>query len=69
MTGKTIGILGTGRIGQAMIKKCIGFDMNILCYEAMGPNEKLIADVQQQMDLRFEQRNAAGAHFDQVCLH
>jgi glyoxylate reductase len=54
MTGKTIGILGTGRIGQAMIKKCIGFDMNILCYEAMGPNEKLIADVQQQADLRFK---------------
>src|ERR1039458_1797019 len=25
VTGKTMGILGTGRIGQAMIKKCIGF--------------------------------------------
>ena len=33
VTGKTIAIIGTGRIGQAMIKKCIGFDMNILCYE------------------------------------
>jgi glyoxylate reductase len=54
VTGKTIGILGTGRIGQAVIKKCIGFDMNILCYEALGPNAKLAADVQQQMDLRFE---------------
>jgi glyoxylate reductase len=54
VTGKTIGILGTGRIGQAVIKKCIGFDMNILCYEAMGPSEKLVADVQQQMDLRFK---------------
>jgi glyoxylate reductase len=54
MTGKTIGILGTGRIGQAMIKKCIGFDMNIVCYEAIGTNEKLIADVQQQADLRFK---------------
>ena len=54
VTGKTIGILGTGRIGQAVIKKCIGFDMNILCYEALGPNAKLVADVQQQMDLRFK---------------
>jgi len=53
VTGKTIGILGTGRIGQAVIKKCIGFDMNILCYEAMGPNEKLIRDVQLQMELRY----------------
>jgi glyoxylate reductase len=54
VTGKTIGILGTGRIGQAVIKKCVGFDMNILCYEALGPNETLVADVQQQMDLRFK---------------
>ncbi len=53
VTGKTIGILGTGRIGQAVIKKCLGFDMNILCYEATGPNEKLIRTVQQQMELRY----------------
>ncbi len=53
VTGKTIAILGTGRVGQAVIKKCIGFDMNILCYEAMGPNEKLIRVVQQQMELRY----------------
>jgi glyoxylate reductase len=54
MTGKTIGIIGTGRIGQAVIKKCIAFDMNILCYEAIGPSEKLVATVQQLMDLRFK---------------
>ena len=27
VTGKTIAIIGTGRIGLAMIKKCSGFDM------------------------------------------
>jgi len=53
VTGKTMGVLGTGRIGQAFIKKCVGFDMNILCYEALRPNDKLVADVQQQMDLLF----------------
>src|SRR6266498_5151753 len=31
VTGKTVAIIGTGRIGLAMIKKCSGFDMNILC--------------------------------------
>ena len=30
VTGKTIAVIGTGRIGLAMIKKCAGFDMNIL---------------------------------------
>src|SRR3989442_701852 len=28
ITGKIIAVIGTGRIGQAMIKKCTGFDMN-----------------------------------------
>src|SRR5437764_5547746 len=35
ITGKTIAVIGTGRIGQAMIKKCGGFDMNILCYDPL----------------------------------
>ena len=29
-----------GRIGQAMAKKCSGFDMNILCHQTSGPDEK-----------------------------
>src|SRR5207244_3783407 len=33
VTGKTIAIIGTGRIGLAMIKKCTGFDMDMLCYD------------------------------------
>jgi len=53
MTGKTIAIIGTGRIGQAVIKKCVGFDMNILCYEALGPNEKMLSAIRQLMDLRY----------------
>jgi glyoxylate reductase len=54
LTGKTIGIIGTGRIGQAMIKKCVGFDMNMLCYEAMGPNTEFAAAIQEEMDLRYK---------------
>jgi glyoxylate reductase len=30
VTGKTVAVIGTGRIGLAFIKKCAGFDMNIL---------------------------------------
>lgn len=56
MTGKTIGIIGTGRIGQAMIKKCVGFDMNILCYEAIGPNAEFVASIQEEMDLRYRRK-------------
>jgi len=52
VTGKTIAIIGTGRIGLAMIKKCIGFDMNILCYDAAYQNTYYTDRVQQVMTLR-----------------
>src|SRR6476661_3777222 len=52
VTGKTIAIIGTGRIGLAMIKKCSGFDMNILCYDPAYQNHKFIAAIQELMDLR-----------------
>src|SRR3979411_1606863 len=52
VTGKTIAIIGTGRIGLAMIKKCSGFDMNILCYDPAYHNDKYITSIQQLMDLR-----------------
>src|SRR5947199_4019642 len=52
VTGKTIAIIGTGRIGLAMIKKCSGFDMNMLCYDPAYHNDKYIASIKELMDLR-----------------
>lgn len=54
VTGKTIAIIGTGRIGLAMIKKCAGFDMNILCYDPAYQNQEFISAIQATMDLRHE---------------
>src|ERR1700758_1741787 len=54
VTGKTIAIIGTGRIGLAMIKKCSGFDMNILCYDAAYQNHEYVAAIQRVMELRHE---------------
>jgi glyoxylate reductase len=52
VTGKTIAIIGTGRIGLAMIKKCAGFDMNFLCYDPAYENHEYIKGIQEMMDLR-----------------
>jgi len=52
ITGKTVAIIGTGRIGLAMIKKCTGFDMNVLCYDPVFQNHKFVDSIQQVMDLR-----------------
>ena len=38
--GKTAGIVGTGRIGQAMCRICRGFGMRVLAYDKY-PNEEL----------------------------
>src|SRR6266540_3550646 len=52
VTGKILAIIGTGRIGLAMIKKCSGFDMNILCYDPAYQNHEFIKAIQELMDLR-----------------
>src|SRR4051812_49168689 len=52
VTDKTVAVIGTGRIGLAMIKKCSGFDMNILCYDPAYQNHEFIKAIQELMDLR-----------------
>jgi glyoxylate reductase len=52
ITGKTVAVIGTGRIGLAMIKKCVGFDMNILCYDPAFRNNDFVQHAQEIMDLR-----------------
>ncbi|HXZ81387.1 MAG TPA: D-glycerate dehydrogenase [Terriglobales bacterium] len=52
VTGKAIAVIGTGRIGLAMIKKCTGFDMNILCYDPVYQNHRFVEAIQDLMDFR-----------------
>jgi glyoxylate reductase len=54
VTGKTVAVIGTGRIGLALIKKCAGFDMNILCFDPAYENHDYIKAIQETMDLRFQ---------------
>ncbi len=52
VTGKTVAVIGTGRIGLAFIKKCVGFDMNVLCYDPAYQNEAFVKTIQELLDLR-----------------
>jgi glyoxylate reductase len=54
VTGKTVAVIGTGRIGLAFIKKCAGFDMNILCFDPAYENRDYIHAIQEVKDLRFQ---------------
>lgn len=52
VTGKTVAVIGTGRIGLAFIKKCIGFDMNVLCYDPAYQNHAFVKAIEEILDLR-----------------
>ena len=53
VTGKTVAVIGTGRIGLAFIKKCVGFNMNVLCYDPAYENQAFVSTIQEIHDLRF----------------
>lgn len=53
VTGKTVAVIGTGRIGQAFIKKAVGFDMNFLCFDPVLLAHDFTKKIQEELDLRF----------------
>jgi glyoxylate reductase len=46
-------VIGTGRIGLAFIKKCLGFDMNVLCYDPAYQNHAFVTAIEELQELRF----------------
>lgn len=57
---KTAGIIGTGRIGQAMIRICKGFGMRVLAYD-LYPNKNL--DVEYvDLDTLFSKSDLISLH-------
>jgi glyoxylate reductase len=54
VTGKTIAVIGTGRIGKAFAKKCIGLDADILLYDPEFQDERFVLYAAREMSLRFE---------------
>jgi glyoxylate reductase len=54
VTGKTVAVIGAGRIGRAFAKKCIGLEMDVLLYNAHSRDEKFLEYADREMQLRFE---------------
>jgi glyoxylate reductase len=52
VTGNTVGVVGLGRIGQAFIKKALGFDVNFLCCDSSPARKDFLKGVQEEMDVR-----------------
>jgi len=54
VTGKTIAVIGTGRIGKAFAKKCIGLDADLLLYDPEAPDDRFVEYAGLEMALRFK---------------
>jgi glyoxylate reductase len=56
VTGRTLAVIGMGRIGKSMVTKAVGFDMDVLCHSTSGRDESaFVASVQRVMDLRHRE--------------
>jgi glyoxylate reductase len=55
VTGKTVLVVGTGRIGKSFIKKAVGFDMDVLCYDPAYQDAKFVESVRRVMKVRHEE--------------
>jgi len=51
LTGKTVGVVGTGRIGKAFALKCTGFDMDLICFDT-HQDDDFASAVQQLLETR-----------------
>lgn len=64
LQGKTIGVIGTGRIGQNVIKIANGFDMNVLGFDAF-PNLSL----EKSLNFKYKSLNDVLENSDIITLH
>src|SRR5438445_1296089 len=54
VTGKTLAIIGTGRIGQALMRKASGFSMNVLCYDPVSEAYDFVKKIQNLVDFAHQ---------------
>ncbi len=64
VTGKTVGIIGAGRIGRAFAKKCKGFDMKLLYH-----NRKRDIGFEEDFNARYVSLEELLKECDFVSLH
>lgn len=44
--GKTLGVVGLGRIGQAVARRAKGFNMNVVCYDTQPVPEEVLTELE-----------------------
>ena len=65
VTGKTLGILGLGRIGKALAKRALGFDMKILYHN----RNRLPIEVEKEFQAQYATLPEMLAELDILSIH
>lgn len=63
--GKTLGIIGLGRIGRAMARRALGFGMRVL----YNSTSRASADIEEKLNAEYVSRDAVFEQSDFVSLH
>lgn len=63
--GKTLGIIGFGRIGQAVAKRALGFDMKVLYYDTLHAP----VEVEQKYNATFKPLDELLKESDYISIH
>lgn len=63
--GKTLGIVGFGRIGRAMARRASGFDMKVIYTDAVRASQ----EVERELRAEFREMNALLAESDFISVH
>lgn len=73
LAGKTMGIIGFGRIGQAVAKKAIGLGMKLMAYDPVVEKAKIELQFFDGQELSFEVKTTSFEdllkHSDYISLH
>jgi glyoxylate reductase len=56
VTGRTLAVIGTGRIGKALINKAVGFDMDVVCHDPAYEDHSFVAAIRWVMEVRHRER-------------
>src|SRR5438874_4302514 len=62
--GKTLGVVGFGRIGRAMARRSVGFQMKVIYTDAVRPAE----EVEKELKVEFREMNALLAESDFISV-
>ena len=64
LRGKTLGVVGFGRIGRALAKRAIAFEMDVVAYDPYVP-----ADVAEDLGAKLVSMEELFTHSDFISLH